>query len=191
MKTEEHPVWDVYDQYRTARLNLKYYQIQLNYLKRWNLAIETILAISASSSVAGLWFWEGLYGGYLWKIIGSIAAILAVIKPVLNLSDKINKKEELIIGYKGLHHDLEKISILVNQNQAYSEDLKKQFLDALDRKGVLIQKDNDTKVNRKLRDRLQLEVIDELPIKHFYIPRSDINARKKSTPPKSATTATF
>jgi hypothetical protein len=181
MKNSEHPVWDVYDQYRTARLNVKYYQVQLNSLKGWNSTIEIILAISASSSIAGLWFWEGFYGGYLWKIIGSIAAVLAVLKPILKLPDKISRKEEILIGYKALHHDLETISILVRQNQIYDGDLKKQFLDALDRKGALIQKDNDTKLNKKLRDKLQVEVKNELPTNHFYIPRSDISDRSKST----------
>lgn len=187
MKNEEHPVWDVYDQYRTTRLNVKYHQAKLDYLKKWNYITEIILALSTSSSIAGLWFWEGVLGGYLWKIIGSVAAVIAILKPILKLPDKIGKKEEILVGYKALHHDLEKILILISQNKTYDAELKKHFLDALDRKGAIVKRDNDTKVNKKLRDKLQTEVINELPTNNFYIPRSDKSARSRSISSKPTT----
>jgi hypothetical protein len=186
-KREEHPVWDVYDEFRTARLNVKYLETQLGYLKKCNLIIESVLAFSASSSIAGLWFWESLFGGYLWKIIGSITAILAILKPILKLSDRIVKKEELLLGYKTLHHDLEKIKILISQVQKYDDNLKKQFLDVLERKKELVQK-NIEPLNKKIRDKCQAEVINELPTNHFYIPRSDVNVRSKQTSTESAAT---
>ncbi len=79
-----HPVWDVYDLYRTARLNVCYYSTKLNRFQSYNFLIEITLAITASSSaVAALWFWEHPVGEIVWKILGVISALLAVSKPIL------------------------------------------------------------------------------------------------------------
>ena len=80
MNTEnEHPVWDVYNEYRTARFSVRYYEKQLANLRRKNFFIEFILAASVSSGVVGLWLWETAVGGIIWKILVTLAAILAII----------------------------------------------------------------------------------------------------------------
>jgi hypothetical protein len=45
-KKENHPVWDVYDEARTARLNVRYYERQLASLRRKNISLEVIIALS-------------------------------------------------------------------------------------------------------------------------------------------------
>lgn len=50
-------VWDIYDNYRTARLNVKYHCIRLERLEKWNSVLEILVAITAPGSViSGLWF---------------------------------------------------------------------------------------------------------------------------------------
>lgn len=178
----------MYDEYRTARLNIKYLQCQLKILKRYNSIIECIIALTASSSVAGLWFWNSVLGGYIWKIIGSITAVLAVIKPLLKLPEKTSKTEELLVGYKALHFDLENLVYLIKQRQIYDDSLQTQFLQVLERKKELTQKNNDPVINRKLSKKCFEQVNTELPANQFYVPRSDFNVRKKPT--KSTTTTT-
>ena len=85
----QHPVWDIYDEYRTARLNVKINEYLLSNYKRWNFLVEFILALTASSSVASFWFWGSETGQIVWKYLFVITAILAVLKPMLNLSGKI------------------------------------------------------------------------------------------------------
>jgi hypothetical protein len=92
----DHPIWDVYDQYRTARLNVRYYEYKLEGLRRNNFRIELVLAISISSGVAGLWFWETLVGGIIWKIIVTLAAFTAVVKPLIKLSDRIQEQSVIL-----------------------------------------------------------------------------------------------
>jgi hypothetical protein len=186
---ENHPVWDVYNEYRTARLNIKYLEKQLIYLRRKNSIIEFSLAFSASSGFASLWIWQGAIGGVIWKVIGLITAVLAIVKPILKLPNKISEKEELLTGYKTLHYDLEKIIRLINQTHNYDENLQKQFNESMERKGILVLKDNES-TDEKLRNQCESEVIKELPSNQFYIPRSDLNAKPKSTSSKSSTTKT-
>src|SRR5207245_5278482 len=85
-----HAVWEVYDLRRTCRLNVKYYQRLGEKLATQNFRIELILAITApSSAVAGLVFWQTQTGKIIWGMLGFVAAFLAVAKPLLHLTDKI------------------------------------------------------------------------------------------------------
>lgn len=165
-----NPVIDVYDLLRTARLNVRYLETQIRQLQRWNLTIEIVLAVSASSVAGGLWILQNELGSYFWKLLGSVAALLAIIKPIINLTRTIKRKEGLLSGYRALDHDLHKISVLINQRQAYDSELQKQFLDALDRKGLLVQQDQESSVNKKLRERCYQEVLLELPAETLYLP---------------------
>lgn len=86
-----NPVWDVYDEYRTARLNVKYHAGLLRRQKRISFWLELTLAISApTSAVAGLWFWQSDIGAILWRIFAVIAAFAAIVKPLLRILTKVN-----------------------------------------------------------------------------------------------------
>lgn len=165
-----HPAWSVYDEYRTARLNVRYLEKQLKSLQQKNFWIEFLLAISASSSVAGLWLWENAIGGYAWKVIGLIAAFLAILKPIIKLGEKIQKKSEMLSAYRGLEHELQKIKILITQYNRYDDSLKKNFLAALDLKGELIEQYKEENIDPKLRSECEKIVNTELPSNSFFIP---------------------
>src|SRR5688572_7045953 len=77
-----HSVWDVYDDYRTAMMNVRIQKAYIQRLRSQNYLVEIPLAIVASSTVAGLWFWKGAAGGEAWKYVGVLAAFLAVVKPI-------------------------------------------------------------------------------------------------------------
>ncbi|MBI1910371.1 MAG: hypothetical protein HYS21_00035 [Deltaproteobacteria bacterium] len=165
-----HPVWNVYDEYRTARLNVRYLEEQLKNLQKKNFWIEFSLAVSTSSSVAGQWLWENAIGGYAWKVIGLIAAFLAILKPIIKLTEKIRKKSEKLSGYRLLEHELHKIKILISEYNKYDENLRKLFLKALDFKGELIKKHPEEHIDHKLREKCEKIVNNELPSNSFFIP---------------------
>ena len=171
MVNKRHPVVDVYDQLRTARLNVRYFEADLKRLGKINFGIEVVLALAASSTFAGLWFWANAFGGMLWKIFSAIAAIIAILKPKINLTKIIQSKEVQLAGYRVLDHEFQKITILVNQRQRYDDELKKLFVDALDRKGELIKKDEQFKRDEKLVSRCYEQVLTELPETSFFVPK--------------------
>lgn len=170
---ENHPVWDVYDEFRSARLNVRYYESKLKKLSNWNTLTEYILAISISSSVAGLWLWENIIGGYVWKALGALAIFLAVGKPILNLTEKIKKKSELLGAYKELDHDFNKLKIRIAQNKKYDKLLKEEFNTLLEKKGNIISKYTDESPDYKLRKKCTEQVNIELPGDSFYIPKGE------------------
>lgn len=166
-----HPVWDVYDLYRTARLNVKYYCGRVHWLSKVNLVMEFMIAAFASSSaVAGFALWSSETGKVAWQLLAAVAATLAILKPLLRLTDKIKLLEEIIAGYRVLEHDLRKIEISIKQRRVYDEELRVRFAAALDRMDELASKNDENHVDRKLKRRCQEEVARELPASSFYIP---------------------
>lgn len=136
-----HPVWNVYDTYRETRLWVIYYSERLNWFKKINSSIEIILAITTSSSaVAVLWFWNTPIGQDLWKYVVIVSAILAVIKPVIKLTERVQQYEEVLSGYRGLENDLKIIVIQINQSKKYGTIHQNKLLEALTRQGDLVNK---------------------------------------------------
>ncbi len=171
MGRSDHPVWGVYDLYRTARLNVKYYSAKLHRAEVTIFWMNLILLITApGSSIAGLWFWEEPAGKIIWQYFGAIAAFVAVLKPLLNLTKKIIAYEELRSGYRTLEHDLHEIKELVSQKRKYDNILQTEFRKALKRKGILVRKEPDSKEERKLKKKCEDEVKRELPPNLFYVP---------------------
>lgn len=166
------PVLDVYDLFRTARLNVKYLEARIKQMKQANFWIELLLAFSASSTVAGLWVWESAWGGYAWKLVGTVAAILAVLKPILNLTKKIQGSEKSLIAYLAWDHDLYKLTVLINQRQAYDAEMKKEFLKHIDTRGELIKIDAGSKKNEKLREQCYQQVLTEIPSESLFVPEN-------------------
>lgn len=169
----KHPVWEVYDDYRTAIMNVKIQKAELKRLRRLNFWIEIPLAISASSSVAGLWFWGTVGGGYALKILGLITAFLAVLKPLLKLPEKIQQRGEMLADFTALENDLEKIKKVISQVQKYDNKLRQQYFKVLDKKGLMKGKYTGIKSlenNKQIKISCAQEVTKEHPASGFYIP---------------------
>ena len=160
----------MYNELRTARLNVKYLQQKLRTLKRVNLSYEIILAVTTSSTVAGFSFWQEGTGKAIWAGVGGLAAVLSVVKPILKLPETFQRKQELLASYMILDHDLNTIVSEIQFKKKYDEALRQQFVRALERKAELVKKDTDSSVNERLRRRCTNEVLRELPSDSFYIP---------------------
>jgi hypothetical protein len=170
-RRSDHPVWDVYDLLRTARLNVKYNSALLTRAERWQFGMETVLLVSApSSAVAGLWFWNTPVGHQVWLYLGAIAAVVAVLKPALGLTKKIKTYEEVVSGYRALDNDLFEISVMVSQKHAYDKQLQTDFNRVLKRRGVLANKEPVRREDKKLKRECTAEVLSELPAASFYVP---------------------
>jgi len=165
-----HPIWDVYDEYRTARLNVRYYEYSLKRLQQHNFRIELVLAISVSSGVAGLWFWETVVGGIIWKIIITVAAFTAVVKPLIKLSDRIQEQSVILAAWRELDNELQKLSILVRQRGRYDSELQNRFLSLMDRKSDITKKETAEAIDENLRRKCFEQVNQELPCDKFFVP---------------------
>lgn len=79
--SKQHLIWEVYDNYRTTRLNVKYYSARLDRFVKWNMAFEIAVAISAPGSViSGLWFLKTANGLVAWQCIAACTAVIGFLK---------------------------------------------------------------------------------------------------------------
>jgi hypothetical protein len=171
MANDQHPVWVVYDLYKTARLNVKYYATQLNKVERVNFIIELIIAISApTSAVTGIWLLKTDAGQEVWKYIAALAAFAAVLKPLLRLPHKIKNMEQSLSGYRALEYDVEQIVNKIKVERVYSKSSKAMLDDAQKKKKSLVCNPPENNQNKKLIEHLYSEVNQELPMESFFVP---------------------
>jgi len=171
MSRENHPVWTVYDRLRTARLNVKYYSRRLETIERTNFCIELVLLASApTSAVAGLWFWEEPFGKIVWQYLGVVAALAALLKPLLSLPRKIKEFESVLAGYRMLEYDLMEIKVLVEQKKKYDAGMQSELKKALQREKTLVGKTPETRERVKIKQLCEAEVLQEFPKETFFVP---------------------
>jgi hypothetical protein len=173
MARDNNPIWNVYDKLRTARLNVKYYSRRLEQIERENFWIELILLVTApTSAIAGLWFWSTEYGSLVWKYLGVIAAVAAILKPLLALTKKIKDFESVVGGYRTLEYDLVEIKDLIQQRGKYDSSMQADFRKAQQREKALVGKTPETRENPKVKKQCEAEVRRELPDNYFFIPET-------------------
>lgn len=166
---KQHPVWDVYDEYRTARFRKKCYAAELQKLKRINFALEAAIAVFTPTSAIAILF-LGTTGQSIWEVCLAIAATLAVIKPLTGLTAKIIHLEGRLAKYEMLEHDLHVIRLQVSQQQAYTDGMRKRFLEILEAQREMNRNVADVHFSQAQRRRFQAEVNGELPSSTFYVP---------------------
>ena len=169
----KHPVWDVYDLYREARFSVLYYSEKLNEYKRVNTLIEVVLAITTSSAVALLWLWNTSLGQQIWKYMLIVSAVLAVIKPILKLTERVQQYEAFLTGCRGLENDVKIIVVQINQSKKYGTLHRARLLDALSRQGELSVKAPEALLAKKLEDKCRSQIEKELPAESFFVPKDE------------------
>jgi len=170
MSTLEHPVWNLYDELRTARLNVRYYETKLSSVRRNNIIIEFVLALSVSSGIAGLWLWQNAVGGFIWKGLVTLAAFLAVLKPLIKLSDEIQHKSEILTSWRLLDDGLRNLMLQIKERSNYDEELLNRFHAMMETKTTIIQREPLERIDEKLRIKCFRQVCEELPVDDFFIP---------------------
>ena len=169
-KISNHPVWDVYAQYRTARFNVHYYEKRLSILKRWNFTIESIIALSVPT-IAGLWVWSTTIGSIFWQSLTALAAILAIVKPLLGLSNKIQENSEVLTKWRVLDGEFQKLTISISQYRRYDETMRDQFLKILETK-TTITEPTEEPISTICKKCIE-QVNRELPSEDFFIPEEE------------------
>ena len=166
-----HPVWNVYDLLKTARLNVLYYEHKLNSTNTTIVVFQVILAATVpSSAIAGFEIWDFWLGKYAWQILLIFSSLIAFIQPFLGLPKKATKYGGLVDGYKTLYYDLQDIKHKVEEDNAYNSKHIKLFGTAKNRRKKLEISETGIKLDKKLQKKYQEDVKNELPGKTFHLP---------------------
>ncbi len=101
---------DINDAYRRARLNMIYYGRQLYWSQRWAIGVDCLIAVGTSATVASLGAMNTPTGRSVLMVLAVVAALLAVLKPVLALPDRIGRQAKLWSAYSGAFHALDRVT---------------------------------------------------------------------------------
>lgn len=171
MINKNHPVWAVYDLLRTIRLNVHYYTAKLERTKRKDFWIEIILAVVVpSSAIAGLPLWQNRYGVYAWSVLVIIAAVLAVIKPFLKLTEAVQSYEAVISRLRVVESELVELQHEIFQRRRYDQPMQDKLGVIIRNMGRVQEIEPIEQIDEKLRRTIFDRIRKESPNESFYVP---------------------
>ncbi|MDE2166103.1 MAG: hypothetical protein KGJ66_07175 [Alphaproteobacteria bacterium] len=167
----------LYDDLRTACFNKKYYGRQLTIARRSNNATEFILAITASGTGIGSWeaFQAGI-GHDVWVALATASALIAILKPIVKLADRVERYAKLHGEYSKLFATLQSVAGQVRMNQSFTPELQKVHQTAQATFSKLADDDDPSPSARVLKE-LQRQVNEEIPADRLWLPGN--HAQKK------------
>lgn len=172
--TDRHPVWDLYDNLRTARLNALYYECRLGTLLSWNWFCDMALATAAAAAaVVALWFWRDPIGAQAWRGLSIVAAVCALLKFSLDLTERIRTLESLRSRYRVLEHELRRMKHAVDISLQYGPVEQARLRHLLDAQRALVDDEPESQPVERVRRRCHAMVDDEFPVEAFYVPCSE------------------
>jgi hypothetical protein len=159
----------LYDDYRSARLLQKYYGDRLAKYVHLTLAFDIAQAVGTSTAVGGWLVWQAGFGPGLWGIIAGIAAVVALVRPFLDLTSKVQRYSLLLAGLTDYYTDLERLVSKVSTTGEYNITIDKAHQEANRRCEKIIQLQDPLPARSRLA-RYQDEVNEEIPVDSLWMP---------------------
>ena len=129
-----------------------------------------MLVTAPGSAVAGFVFWKTNSGEIVWTALTVLTAFLGIAKPLLRLSEQIEARQKVVIGYRAIEFQLEELHNDIRRENSYSPEMVQTFK----RLQKLIQEvsrdEPIEEVNENLRRECFETVKRELPESSFHIP---------------------
>ncbi|MBI4464167.1 MAG: hypothetical protein HY647_05635 [Acidobacteria bacterium] len=164
-------VYRLHDLYRNCSLSRKYYAHRLKQYKRWNLTFDIVTALATSSAFAGLAIWQTPVGVNVFSILLAASVIISVLRPLLKLSDGVDRYSKLHYAYGELFYQIESLVAEMRRKDGVRDEHLKAAAEMADRYGHLGLQD-DPGPNRKALKKFQDEVNQAIPPDRLWLPRS-------------------
>jgi hypothetical protein len=103
-------------------------------------------------------------------VIAGFSALLAIIKPLLKLADKVELYSKLFTGHTKMYNEL-KALVMAIDNAPLADQQYELFNDIFRRYGELTALEEPVS-NRKLIKKLQKEVNNEIPSQSLWMPEA-------------------
>jgi hypothetical protein len=167
---------DLYDVFREARLNVKYYGEWLAFYQRWNLYIQVALAVGTSSTLLSLpLFSYAWIGPILTGTLTVVTAVLGVTNPILNIPKKIERASKLWSGYMAAFISAQTVVRNVKLHKAITATDEQAMQEIHDTMDALCE-DDDPCPKKEDINRLTIAVNEEYPEDEFWWPSRSANA---------------
>lgn len=169
---QDHPVWEVYDLLRTAKLNEKYFGYRLQKYVRINNFMEfTIAATASTSAIASLTLWNEGLAGYFWQSFLVISAVISVAKPILGITKRVRIYEEVLSEYRALSYELMRLKVGISTAREYNETHEDKFNEIMEKHATLVSKSPENTENKTVKTKCVDEVLKAYPPENFFVPQ--------------------
>ncbi|MBR0798602.1 hypothetical protein JQ615_24745 [Bradyrhizobium jicamae] len=160
----------IYDSYRTALFNRKYYASRLSQYSNYNFWLEVTVAAGATGGgIASFAIWKSAPGQYAWLAISGLATVLGVMKPFLKFGEKIERYSKLFAGHGGAFWQLKSIVESIEVQQAVPPKIIEQY-EVIKKKLEDLDAADDPQPDPTTLVRLQAEVNKEIPAQQLWMP---------------------
>ena len=160
----------LYDEYRTALMNAKYYGKRLSFLKEVGLLMDIAVVLGTSSAFAGLAIWKGHIGANLWSWMLALSVLVSALRPILKITDKIDRYAKLQYGYLEVYYRLQTLTGEIRDAGGLNHDLKMRAAEIDDRFRAL-EMEGDAYQNPKKLLKVQDEVERSIPSDSLWLPQ--------------------
>ena len=169
---EDHPVWEIYNLLRTAKLNEKYFGYRLQKHVRINNFMEFTIATTVSTSaIASLTLWSDGLGGIFWQALLVISAVISVAKPILGITKRVRLYEEVLSEYRVLSYELTQLKVSISTARKYNETHKGKFNEIMEKHAILVSKSPESTENKSVKTKCINEVLKAYPPESFFVPK--------------------
>jgi hypothetical protein len=159
----------IYDDYRTALLNRKFYAIRLDDYKKLYVALEILLLVGTSGAMGAWAIWKTSVGQHAWGMVVALGVLLGIVKPYLQIPKHIERCSKLWAGYSNLYFDLERLVLEIQVQKAVPLGIVEARTAIFERFKKLAL-DQDLKPNKKLQRMCYQEVREEIPVESLWVP---------------------
>lgn len=159
----------IYDAYRSALLNKKYYGCQLDFYRKLNRSVEIVLAIATPSTVGGWAIWHTHTGQTIWAVLAAVVALVAALKPVFDWPKDIDRYSRLHAEHTVQFYTLKQLVEDIAIEKKITPEMERRFLDTRERHAQL-SRDDDVKPLKRLARRCEREVKAEIPADRLWVP---------------------
>jgi hypothetical protein len=159
----------IYDAYRTARMNVIYYGAKLGKLQRLGLAVDLIVAIGTSSTVAALAVWDAPVMSVVRSALVGLTVLLVTIRPVLNIPRRVERYSKLYAAYMGVHSSFEAIVNEIRSSHVLSPE-SRYLAESEQKRLAQTEKDDDPAPDKVLIEQAYAQVNEEVPASSLWWP---------------------
>lgn len=161
---------DIYANYRNICLSKKYYELLLARTERANFWYEVIIAVGTSTAVAGWAFWKFPIADTVWPVFGGVVAILAVIKPIVAFTPRIERFTSLATYYSSLLIDFQALIFEIKTKERIDPAAYKVYSGLLNKLKALPAKEDPNPSEKVLRE-ITKRVNREIPADSLWHPK--------------------
>jgi len=144
----------IWEDMLNAKMNVRYFKHLIKRYKNLELSMKILLALSSSGTVAGWMIWNKIPG--LWQTLSAVAAVIAIINPLLNYPKLISKLANLHGEWVWLTSEHEKLWVALNEGREIN--ILEKFNSLRSKQVAVRRAESDVPYNSKLVQTCQKEV---------------------------------